>query len=56
MMIRIIVGLVLGGGIGFLIGHFGRCSTGVCPMTNNPYISTIVGAIWGLVIALIMGK
>jgi hypothetical protein len=49
---KIILGLIIGGAIGFALGYFGKCASGVCPLTSNPYISTIVGALIGLLIAL----
>ena len=52
MTLRIILGIVIGGGIGFAIGYFGKCSSGVCPLTSNPYVSTIIGIIIGLIIAV----
>jgi len=51
-MVKIVIGILVGGGIGFLIGYFGRCASWVCPLTNNPYISTIIGALVGLLIAI----
>ncbi len=52
MVIRVIVGICLGGAVGFLIGHFGRCASGGCPLTSNLYVSMIVGAVVGLLIAI----
>ena len=37
---RIIIGVLIGGGIGFLVGHFGKCASGTCPLTGNPIVST----------------
>ncbi len=37
----------MGGAIGFGIGYFGKCASGVCPLTSNPIISTIIGALMG---------
>jgi len=51
-MVKIVIGILVGGGIGFLIGYFGRCASGVCPLTSNPYVSTIIGALVGLLIAI----
>lgn len=48
---RIIIGVLVGGGIGFAVGYFGRCVTGTCPLTGNPYVSTIFGALLGALIA-----
>jgi hypothetical protein len=51
---KIILGLAVGGAIGFAIGYFGRCASGACPLTSNPVVSTIIGALLGLM--LVMGK
>ena len=49
---RIIIGIVIGGAIGFGVGYFGNnVRTGTCPLTGNPIISTIVGALLGALIA-----
>ena len=48
---RIIIGVVVGGGIGFLVGYIGKCSSGMCPLTCNPIVSTIIGALLGLLFA-----
>jgi hypothetical protein len=49
---KIILGIVIGGAIGFAIGYFGRCASGICPLTRNPIVSTIVGALIGLILTL----
>ncbi|MBU2540880.1 MAG: YtxH domain-containing protein [Candidatus Omnitrophica bacterium] len=46
-----IIGIAIGAFLGFLLGYFGKCSTGVCPLTSNKYISTIYGALLGFLIA-----
>lgn len=48
---RIIIGAVIGGGIGFLVGYFGKCASGTCPFTSNPIVSTIIGALLGGLLA-----
>ncbi|MFA5779049.1 MAG: DUF6132 family protein [Elusimicrobiota bacterium] len=48
---KIIIGGLIGGAIGFLYGRFIGCKTGMCPLTGNYYISTIVGIIFGMMIA-----
>ncbi|MEW6681100.1 MAG: DUF6132 family protein [bacterium] len=52
MIVRIILGIVIGAGIGGLIGYFGKCSSGTCPLTSSPYSGAIYGAILGLIFAL----
>jgi hypothetical protein len=49
---RIILGLIIGGAVGFAVGYFGRCASGVCLLTKNPIITAAVGALLGLMIAL----
>lgn len=49
---KILMGIIVGGAIGFAVGHFGRCTTGACPLTSNPWISTIIGASLGLVLSM----
>jgi hypothetical protein len=48
---RIIIGVLIGGGIGFLVGYFGKCASGTCPLTGNPIVSTIIGALLGGLLA-----
>lgn len=49
---RIILGILAGGVIGFAAGYFGRCASGTCPLTSNPIISTIIGISIGIMLAL----
>jgi len=50
--VKIALGILIGAGIGFAVGYFGKCASGVCPLTSNPLISTIVGALIGAMIVL----
>jgi hypothetical protein len=45
-------GPVLGFGYYKLVG----CSSGACPITSNPYISTLFGAVMGFLAGGGMGK
>jgi hypothetical protein len=49
---KIMIGVLVGGGIGFLIGYFGKCSTGTCPLTSNPWTSMVMGAMVGFISAI----
>ncbi len=51
MILRVILGILAGGGLGFGYYKFVGCSTGTCPLTSNPLISTIYGAILGGLLA-----
>lgn len=51
-VLKVILGALIGGGIGFALGYFGKCQGGVCPLTSNYYISTIIGIIIGILIAI----
>jgi hypothetical protein len=44
------LGITIGGLAGFLYYHFIGCSSGSCPITGNPYMSTIWGGLLGLFI------
>jgi thioredoxin 1 len=51
MMIQLAAGLLLGGAFGALMGYFGKCSTGTCPLTANPWRGAFFGAMIGGVFA-----
>lgn len=54
-IIRIAGGLLIGGGIGALMGYFGSCTSGTCPLTANPFRGALYGAVMGLLFAFSMG-
>ena len=45
-----LIGVLIGAVGGFLYWRFVGCSSGTCPITSNPYISTVYGALFGAVI------
>lgn len=45
-----IAGIITGGIAGFAYYHFVGCSSGSCPITSSPYVSTIYGAVMGYLI------
>ncbi len=52
MIIKMAIGAVVGAAAGYLIMYkLIGCSTGTCPITRDPYISTIYGALLGLLMA-----
>lgn len=50
MTVRIIA-VIIGGIIGFTYYKLIGCRSGSCPITSNPYISIIWGALFGFVIS-----
>ncbi len=51
MITMVFLGVVFGGLIGAVLGYFGKCSSGVCPLTANPYRGAIYGAVMGALLA-----
>ena len=56
MFLQLTFGLLLGGGLGVLLGYFGRCTTGACPLTANPWRGAFVGAAVGGLFAASVGS
>ena len=52
-MVRMILGPLIGAVIGFAYYKFIGCAGGACPITSNPWVSTIYGAVMGFMIATI---
>lgn len=51
MIVRILIGAVAGAVLGFGWYKLVGCSTGACPLTSNPIISTLYGMIVGALLA-----
>ncbi len=51
MFLKIVLGVVIGGIGGFLYYKIVGCSSGTCPITSNPYVSTLYGSLIGAVFA-----
>lgn len=47
-----IVPVILGAFLGYAYYYFIGCNSGGCPITSSPYVSTIYGAVVGLVFAI----
>lgn len=48
---RWILGMVIGGAAGFAYYKLVGCSTGTCPITSNPWVSTLYGAAMGALVS-----
>lgn len=51
IVIKIILGIAIGSGLGFGFYKLVGCSTGACPLTSNPYMSMVLGGLLGVLIA-----
>ena len=47
MTLQSIFPVLLGAGAGYAYHRLVGCSSGACPITANPYISTLYGAVIG---------
>lgn len=56
MSIRLIIGIGLGAIAGFAYYRFVGCESGACPITSNPYISTIYGAVMGALVSGVLSR
>jgi Family of unknown function (DUF6132) len=51
-MLRLILILSIGAGGGALLGYFGQCSSGACPLTATWWRGAIYGSVLGLLFYL----
>jgi thioredoxin 1 len=56
MFIQLTAGLLIGGGLGAVMGYFGKCTSGACPLTANPWRGAFVGALMGGLFAFSAGS
>lgn len=53
MKLASIASIVLIGGVfGGLLGYFGKCTSGACPLTANPWRGSIIGLLLGGLVAV----
>lgn len=43
----LILSLLVGAGFGAMMGHYGKCSSGACPLTANPWRGAVYGMVLG---------
>ncbi|OIR08132.1 hypothetical protein GALL_96320 [mine drainage metagenome] len=51
-MLRIIITVAIGAGLGALLGYFGQCSSGTCPLTSTWWRGALYGGFIALMLAL----
>ena len=55
MIIRLLIGISIGALAGVVLGYFGKCSSGICPLTANPFRGAMFGALLGTLFAIASG-
>jgi len=55
MALKIIIGAAIGLIVGGIIGYIGKCRTGTCPITSNPFSGAVIGALIGAAIGASLG-
>ena len=50
---KIFIGVLIGAVLGAVMGHFGKCSSGACPLTSTPLRGAFYGAFLGLMVSLL---
>ncbi len=55
MIGKVLLGVLIGAGMGAALGYFGKCSSGTCPLTANPYRGALWGAVLGGALAFSFG-
>ncbi len=51
MFVRLLAGAIIGAAFGGLMGYFGKCTAGACPLTANPWRGAFFGLVIGLMLA-----
>jgi hypothetical protein len=51
MTLRTVIGIVVGAVLGLAYQRFIGCRTGACPITANPWVSTVYGAVMGYLLS-----
>jgi hypothetical protein len=50
LILKVILGAILGGASGYALYYYIGCKTGTCPITANPWLSTLWGISLGILI------
>jgi len=56
MVARYLIGIAVGACIGAVMGYYGKCTSGTCPLTANPYRGAIYGSVLGVLFVAMSGR
>jgi hypothetical protein len=51
-VLHVLLAVAIGAGLGSLLGYFGQCSSGTCPLTSTWWRGALYGGFIGLMLAL----
>ena len=55
-IIRLAIGIAVGGALGAAMGYYGQCTSGTCPLTATPWRGALYGAVLGALFSLSFSK
>lgn len=55
-LLKLAIGIAVGGTLGAAMGYFGKCISGTCPLTATPWRGAIYGAVMGAVLSVSFSK
>ncbi len=50
-MLRFALTILVGAALGALLGYFGQCTSGTCPLTSTWWRGALYGGVLGLLVA-----
>jgi hypothetical protein len=51
-LLRVILPVVVGVGVGAVLGYFGECTSGTCPLTSTWWRGAMYGGLMGLIFTM----
>lgn len=51
LFLKYLIAIAIGAGLGALLGYFGQCNSGTCPLTSTWWRGALYGAFIGLLMA-----